>query len=540
MYDRTVPLEAQYDEAWATDDYGGYYYDDTTLVGQEMTVADRGCYLACLAMGLDFYGGYTRSLGYLNDALQWQRGGFLRRSVATITGVFGDSVTFRFTGRVPRSPGWSFLVERGQHVPVATIWVTSQGESTGSGLVGRTFEGRAVEGGQYGHTYSIPNDHIQDWGVGQVGWEVVHLGRGAGTAARAESALACNQPVALIVLVDSLTGVGSHWVVADGREPAFLPGGQARGTYHINDPGGRDNSGLPLSRLIQAPYGNQFAHAAWLRATEGQQPLTGNRNTTVRDMANVRHRLGTRNVSQPGVASTTSTGSAGSGLAFVLQGPGTLAVTDPVGRRIVYNNDTYGYDCEVPGATTISQFAIASSGSTTPELGPLDVIRIPGAPAGVYLVDVEGGGAGMCALDMLVPSGSGESSGWTTSGLVSEGSAWHFLVTYSPTTASLSVVTTDVPKIPGRPVELAVSPNPASNGARIGFDLPAATTLDLGVYDITGRCVQRLATGRWDAGHHTTVWDCRSSAGDAVMPGVYFVRLSHDGLVTVRRTVVVR
>ena len=49
-------------------------------------------------------------------------------------------------------------------------------------------------------------------------------------------------------------------------------------------------------------------------------------------------------------------------------------------------------------------------------------------------------------------------------------------------------------------------------------------TYDIGVYDIAGRLVQRLANGFYGGGIHDVQWDGRDQRGGRVGVGVYFVR----------------
>lgn len=73
-------------------------------------------------------------------------------------------------------------------------------------------------------------------------------------------------------------------------------------------------------------------------------------------------------------------------------------------------------------------------------------------------------------------------------------------------------------------VQFAVTPNPART-ARVSFGLPVKNTVDLSVFDISGRKVATLARGSFDAGSHSRSWDGLDNSGRAVSSGVYFYRL---------------
>ena len=74
--------------------------------------------------------------------------------------------------------------------------------------------------------------------------------------------------------------------------------------------------------------------------------------------------------------------------------------------------------------------------------------------------------------------------------------------------------------------ELCVLANPARGSTRLALSLPAASHVDLEVYDITGRLVSRLLSGKVTAGRHHMSWDGRDTLGRRVAPGAYIVRFN--------------
>lgn len=103
-----------------------------------------------------------------------------------------------------------------------------------------------------------------------------------------------------------------------------------------------------------------------------------------------------------------------------------------------------------------------------------------------------------------------------------------------PVDARITIVEGDVT---GVPVITALSPlprafrafaprpNPFGDATEIRFELPAAAPVSLAIYDVSGRLVRRLVTGRREAGAHAVTWDGRDEAGSAAAAGVYFYRL---------------
>jgi hypothetical protein len=81
--------------------------------------------------------------------------------------------------------------------------------------------------------------------------------------------------------------------------------------------------------------------------------------------------------------------------------------------------------------------------------------------------------------------------------------------------------------------------NPASSGWRLIYGLPAASSVRLGVYDVSGRLIERLVDARRESGYHHIDWN--PGASDApVGPGVYFLRLDCDAGSATAKAVVAR
>jgi len=75
-----------------------------------------------------------------------------------------------------------------------------------------------------------------------------------------------------------------------------------------------------------------------------------------------------------------------------------------------------------------------------------------------------------------------------------------------------------------------VSPNPFRDRAYVSFALREAGRVDVGVYDLAGRAVRKLASGAWlEAGLHALDWNGRRDDGTEPAAGMYFVRVRADG-----------
>jgi hypothetical protein len=68
-------------------------------------------------------------------------------------------------------------------------------------------------------------------------------------------------------------------------------------------------------------------------------------------------------------------------------------------------------------------------------------------------------------------------------------------------------------------------PNPFGSSTKIDFDLPEPCAVRLEVLDVQGRVVRVLTDEAWPAGRHSVTWTGGNHTGQAVGPGVFFVRI---------------
>ena len=87
---------------------------------------------------------------------------------------------------------------------------------------------------------------------------------------------------------------------------------------------------------------------------------------------------------------------------------------------------------------------------------------------------------------------------------------------------------------------LTASPNPSRAEARITFTLSEPGRVKLDVLDLQGRLVSNVLDEPREAGRHAASWDLRNSAGAAVAPGLYWVRLDLGARRRLARLSVVR
>jgi hypothetical protein len=68
-------------------------------------------------------------------------------------------------------------------------------------------------------------------------------------------------------------------------------------------------------------------------------------------------------------------------------------------------------------------------------------------------------------------------------------------------------------------------PNPFGRATAIRYALAKEADVEIGVYDLAGRLVRRIAQGRMSVGTHSVAWDGTDRTGARVSPGVYLCRL---------------
>jgi len=84
-------------------------------------------------------------------------------------------------------------------------------------------------------------------------------------------------------------------------------------------------------------------------------------------------------------------------------------------------------------------------------------------------------------------------------------------------------------------------PNPFNGQTTLTLDLVQQTAVDLSIYDVNGRLVDKLTDGEWYApGSHRFIWNATNSAGAPVGSGIYFAALTTDNNTEMRKMVLIR
>jgi hypothetical protein len=177
-----------------------------------------------------------------------------------------------------------------------------------------------------------------------------------------------------------------------------------------------------------------------------------------------------------------------------------------------------------PAATDDYWFTYAASGLVASDFPPLD-------PAAIGQPDFSATGAPMrmgFASGQLMPTAAGFPS------------FYHALDNWIVTIDGEPLSAVAEGRSPTAQEPPTVWPNPFNPTTTVSFALDAPGFASLRVFDLAGRLVRVLETGRLDAGEHATVWRGRDLAGRRVASGVYLAVLETAGGVTSRRLTLAR
>lgn len=160
-----------------------------------------------------------------------------------------------------------------------------------------------------------------------------------------------------------------------------------------------------------------------------------------------------------------------------------------------------------------------------------DVVGMDWDPASARIIGFQQSvGPALAELRSINPA-SGANTSVTT---LQRSTAWEGLaVVPVPSAPAVAVDPTVLPESSA----LRVVPNPSNGTARLTFSLPVESVVAAEVYDVAGRKLRTIGSGRFPAGAHSMQWDGRDDTGKTVSSGVYFVRLDHDGQTLVTRMV---
>jgi hypothetical protein len=100
---------------------------------------------------------------------------------------------------------------------------------------------------------------------------------------------------------------------------------------------------------------------------------------------------------------------------------------------------------------------------------------------------------------------------------------------------------TDAALPPASRVLVENYPNPFNPSTEIRFNLSAAGSVELTIFDLSGRQMRSLYPGTvLDAGEHRVLWNGRSDEGQALSSGIYLASLATDEGRTTRKMILLK
>jgi len=126
------------------------------------------------------------------------------------------------------------------------------------------------------------------------------------------------------------------------------------------------------------------------------------------------------------------------------------------------------------------------------------------------------------AAQAFLVVGTTDDFGWATA----ETSA-AFSILGAPT--AVTTGGNDLVALPESPGLGPVFPNPFNPATEVQFALSEDASVELALFDLTGRRILILARGSWPAGRHSLRWDGRDGSGRRAASGTYLARLQVTG-----------
>ncbi len=125
------------------------------------------------------------------------------------------------------------------------------------------------------------------------------------------------------------------------------------------------------------------------------------------------------------------------------------------------------------------------------------------------------------------------------SSLAQGSSRWQY-VEHNANATPCPPTAVDRPVFPSSAKLHSALPNPFNLATTIWYEVPPGQTINLAIYDVSGRLVRFLVAGRSDGGLHSTMWNGRAGDGRALPSGVYFCRLTAAGTAETKKLVLLK
>lgn len=93
---------------------------------------------------------------------------------------------------------------------------------------------------------------------------------------------------------------------------------------------------------------------------------------------------------------------------------------------------------------------------------------------------------------------------------------------------------------PALETEISVYPNPTSGSATVSFSINKSLPTQVKVFDVQGKLVATLLNSEIPAGEYALVWDGKSTSGEQLCNGIYFVKISNSQMSVSKKLILMR
>ena len=93
---------------------------------------------------------------------------------------------------------------------------------------------------------------------------------------------------------------------------------------------------------------------------------------------------------------------------------------------------------------------------------------------------------------------------------------------------------------PALETEISVYPNPTSGAATVSFRLNEPSLTQVNVFDVQGKLVATLLNSEIPAGEYALVWDGKSTSGEQLCNGIYFVKISNSQMTVSKKLILMK
>jgi len=210
----------------------------------------------------------------------------------------------------------------------------------------------------------------------------------------------------------------------------------------------------------------------------------------------------------------------------------------------VYRNDVEGQNLAPSAPANVKVLLNEAAGTATMTWAPSTDDHTPGI-ALTYDLEISRNGAPATPRRLPQPGSVSAVREWVLEGLTDGYYRWSVRAVDSAYNGSVAVQGSFVL---GDPVGVETvsdlprafefqgsSPNPFRTATTFRFAVPERANVDLSVYDVSGRLVERIVDKVHEPGRYDVRWDAREVAA-----GAYFVRLNANAFTETRRVMVVR